>query len=54
MQVQVLKNTMVGMGSVPQYDNVWHCITRTFAGALEHNVLVDITKSNGVLLIIST
>lgn len=32
MQVQVLQNTLMGVGSVPQYDNVWHCVVKTYKG----------------------
>lgn len=31
MQVQVLQNTLLGVGSIPQYDNVWHCIRKTYS-----------------------
>mmetsp|Transcript_27838 Transcript_27838/g.26668 ORF Transcript_27838/g.26668 Transcript_27838/m.26668 type:complete len:369 (+) Transcript_27838:132-1238(+) len=31
MQVQVLSNTLTGIGSVPKYNNVWHCAAKTYA-----------------------
>ena len=30
MQVQVLRNTLDGLGDVPKYRNAWHCATKIF------------------------
>ena len=38
MQVQVLQNTLQGVGSIPQYDNVWHCIRKTYSSKC-HNFI---------------
>lgn len=31
MQVQVLRNTLDGLGDVPKYRNVWHCVAKIYS-----------------------
>ena len=31
MQVQVLRNTLDGLGDVPKYRNVWHCAAKIYS-----------------------